>query len=77
MTLKRSTIFFVFGLILLLIFIPGFVMLIKDLVDVKFIFPLLGEKYLAATFLSTCTYRSFYSFKVQDPPGAAGWAVIG
>ena len=77
MTVKKSTIFYIFGLALLLIFIPVFVFLLRDLVGVKFIFPLLGDSYLAATFLSIDTYRSFYLFKILDPPNAMGWTVIG
>jgi len=77
MSVKKSTIFYIFGLALLLIFIPGFVFFIRDLVGVKFIFPLLGDSYLSDTFLSIETYRSFYMFKILDPPNATGWTVIG
>ena len=77
MTVKKSTIFFLFGLVLLLIFIPNFVFLLRDLVGVKFIFPLLGDSYISGTFISKDTYKSFYLFKVLDPPDVMGWTVIG
>jgi len=77
MIVKKSTIFFLFGLVLLLIFIPNFVFLLRDLVGVKFIFPLLGDSYISGTFISKDTYKSFYLFKLLDPPDVMGWAVIG
>ena len=77
MTVKKNTIFFIFGLALLLIFIPNFVIFLRDLVGVKFIFPLLGNSYISDIFLSKDTYKSFYMFRVLDPPGILGWVVIG
>ena len=51
-------------------------MLMRDLIDVKFIFPLLGDGYLLDTFLARDTYTSFYMPRAWDPPNVLGWAVI-
>jgi type IV secretion system protein VirD4 len=75
-SIKVSAAVFVLGLVLIIIFIPGLVFLIRDLVGVKFIFPLLGESYITATLLSAGTYRYFYQFKILDPPAVMGWMVI-
>ena len=51
-------------------------MLIRDLVGVRFIFPLLGESYLLDTFLAKDTYISFYMIRAWDPPNVLGWAIV-
>ena len=74
--MKKKLILPVSILVVLLICIPGFVMLIRDLVGVKFIFPLLGDGYLQDTFLTKDTYISFYMLRAWDPPNVLGWGII-
>ncbi len=74
--MKIKLIFFISILVVLLICIPGFVMLIRDLVGVRFIFPLLGDGYLLDTFFAKDTYISFYMLRAWDPPNVLGWTII-
>ena len=74
--MKIRLILFISILVLLLTLTPGFVMLIRDLVNVKFIFPLLGDGYFSGTFFTKDTFTSFYIKRAWDPPNVLGWALI-
>ena len=74
--MKKKLILFILILAVLLICIPSFIMLVRDLVGIKFIFPLLGDGYFLDTFLAKDTYFSFYMTRAWDPPNVLGWGII-
>ena len=74
--MKKSSIIYFMGLVIILVFIPCLVVFIRELVEVKFIVPLLGDSYIKNIFYDGNTFFNFYFFKLMDPPAVVGWGII-